>query len=67
MMAKMVHFPVLVITGRYDMNVAPLTAWRMAHAIPGAKIVFFEQSGHLTSCEEPDKYRSVLESFLNDR
>ena len=61
------HFPVLVITGRYDMNVAPLTAWRMAHAIPGAKIVFFEKSGHLPSYEEPEKYRSVLESFLNDR
>jgi proline iminopeptidase len=61
------HFPVLVITGRYDMNVAPLTAWRMAHAIPGAKIVFFEHSGHLPAFEEPEKYRSVLESFLNDR
>jgi proline iminopeptidase len=61
------HFPVLVITGRYDMNVAPLTAWRMAHAIPGAKIVFFEKSGHLPSYEEPEKYRNVLESFLNDR
>jgi proline iminopeptidase len=61
------HFPVLVITGRYDMNVAPLTAWRMAQAIPGAKIVFFEKSGHLPSYEEPEKYRNVLESFLNDR
>ena len=26
--------PTLVITGRYDMNVAPLTAWRIAHLIP---------------------------------
>jgi len=61
------HFPVLVITGRYDMNVAPLTAWRMAHAIPGAKLVFFEKSSHLPSYEEPEKYRSVLEGFLNER
>jgi proline iminopeptidase len=59
------HFPTLVITGRFDMNVAPITAWRMAHAIPGAKIVFFEESGHLPSYEEPEKYRSVLEAFLN--
>ncbi len=59
------HFPTLVMTGRYDMNVAPLTAWRMAHAIPGAKIVFFEQSGHLPSYEEPERYRAVLEAFLN--
>jgi proline iminopeptidase len=59
------QFPTLVITGRYDMNVAPLTAWRLAHEIPGAKLVFFEQSGHLPSYEEPDKYAAVLEEFLN--
>ncbi len=58
-------FPALVMTGRYDMNVAPLTAWRLAHAIPGAKIVFFEKSGHLPAYEEPDKYITVLEDFLN--
>jgi proline iminopeptidase len=58
------HFPTLVITGRYDMNVAPLTAWRMAQAIPGAQIVFFEKSGHLPAYEEPEKYLKVLETFL---
>jgi proline iminopeptidase len=58
------HFPTLVMTGRYDMNVAPLTAWRMAHAIPGAQIVFFERSGHLPAFEEPEKYLEVLETFL---
>jgi proline iminopeptidase len=57
-------FPTLVITGRYDMNVAPLTAWRMAHAIPGAQLVFFEKSGHLPAYEEPDKYLQILETFL---
>lgn len=61
------HFPTLVITGRYDMNVAPLTAWNLAHTIPGAKIVFFEESGHLPSYEEPAKYQTVLETFLNER
>ena len=58
------RFPTLVITGRYDMNVAPLTAWRMAHAIPGAQLVFFEKSGHLPAYEEPEKYQKVLEEFL---
>jgi proline iminopeptidase len=60
-------FPTLVITGRYDMNVAPLTAWDLAHAIPGAKLVIFEESGHLPSYEEPERYQSVLEDFLNSR
>lgn len=58
-------FPTLVLTGRYDMNVAPLTAWRMQQAIPGAKIVFFEQSGHFPWFEEPTKYRAVVEQFLD--
>ncbi|HSM84847.1 MAG TPA: alpha/beta hydrolase [Candidatus Limnocylindrales bacterium] len=61
------HFPVLVINGRYDMNVAPLTAWRLAQAIPGAKAVFFEHSGHLPSYEEPDRYVQVLQDFFNGR
>jgi proline iminopeptidase len=58
------NFPTLVITGRYDMNVAPLTAWHMAHAIPGAQLVFFEKSGHLPGFEEPVKYLKVLEAFF---
>ncbi|MGA7349626.1 MAG: alpha/beta hydrolase [Acidobacteriaceae bacterium] len=61
------RFPTLVITGRWDMNVAPINAWTMAHAIPGATIVFFEQSGHLPAYEEPEKYRRVLEEFLDAR
>ena len=58
--------PTLVITGRYDMNVAPLTAWKLSKAIPDAKFVAFEQSGHLPSYEEPDKYVEVVSSFLKD-
>jgi proline iminopeptidase len=61
------HCSTLVITGRYDMNVAPLTAWNMAHAIPGAKLVYFEESGHLPSYEEPDKYVQVIEGFLRGK
>jgi proline iminopeptidase len=58
------NFPTLVITGRFDMNVAPLTAWRMYKAIPGAKFEVFEKSGHLPSYEEPDKYVSIVDDFL---
>jgi proline iminopeptidase len=60
------NFPTLVINGRYDMNVAPLTAYRMYKAIPNAKLVLFEQSGHLPSYEEPDKYVQVLNDFLTN-
>jgi proline iminopeptidase len=58
------HFPTLVITGRYDMNVAPIVAWKLAHEIPGAQMVFFEKSGHLPAYEEPEKYLRVLNDFF---
>jgi proline iminopeptidase len=58
-------FPTMVITGRYDMNVAPLTAWNIYKAIPGAKFVVFEKSGHLPSYEEPDKYVKVVDEFFS--
>jgi proline iminopeptidase len=57
--------PTLVITGRYDLNVAPLTAWRMAHEVPHGQFVAFEESGHLPAYEEPERYRTVLEGFLD--
>jgi proline iminopeptidase len=60
-------FPTLIITGRYDLNVAPLTAWRMYKSIPGAKLVVFARSGHLPSYEEPDKYVEVVNAFLAER
>lgn len=58
--------PALIITGRYDMNVAPLTAWKMYKAIPGARFEVFEKSGHLPSYEEPEKYVRVVNSFLGE-
>jgi proline iminopeptidase len=60
-------FPTLVITGRYDMNVAAVNAWNIYKAIPGAKLVVFSQSGHLPSYEEPGKYVDVVDAFLAGR
>ncbi len=58
------RMPTLVLTGRFDMNVAPLTAWTIAHQIAGAKLIFFEKSGHLPAYEEPERYLQVLNDFL---
>jgi proline iminopeptidase len=58
------HFPTLVITGRYDMNVAPSTAWRIHQRIAGSRFVVFERSGHLPYFEEPEEFVRTLESFL---
>ncbi len=58
------NVPTLVINGRFDLNVTPLVAWNIAHTIPGAQLVYFEKSGHLPSYEEPDRYVSVVDTFL---
>jgi proline iminopeptidase len=58
------RFPTLVITGRYDMNVAPVVAYKIHQAIPGSKFAVFERSGHLPFFEEPDEFVRVMEEFL---
>ena len=57
-------FPALVITGRYDMNVAPSVAFKIHQAIPGSQFAVFEKSGHLPFFEESDEFVRVMEGFL---
>ena len=61
------RLPVLVMTGRHDMNVAPLIAWKIHKAIPGSRLVIFERSGHLPFLEEPERFKRELEDFLGAR
>jgi proline iminopeptidase len=56
--------PTAVLTGRYDMNVAPSTAWKIHKGIPGSRWEVFEKSGHLPYFEEPEKFVRVVEDFL---
>jgi proline iminopeptidase len=58
------RLPVLVITGRYDMNVAPVVALKIHRAIPGSQLVVFDRSGHLPFFEEPERFKKVVEEFL---
>jgi proline iminopeptidase len=58
------RMPALVITGRFDMNVSPRTAWKIHRAIPGSELAIFERSGHLPWYEEPARFLSVMEVFL---
>ncbi|WP_435611052.1 proline iminopeptidase-family hydrolase [Streptomyces sp. C10-9-1] len=55
--------PVLVTSGRHDAT-TPAMVGRIAERIRGAEWVVFEESAHLPSVEEPDRYRQVLEAFL---
>jgi proline iminopeptidase len=57
-------FPTLVVTGRYDFNVAPSVAWAIHRAIPSSELAVFEKSGHLPFCEEPGPFASRVGAFL---
>ena len=56
--------PTLVATGRYDINVAPSTAWKIHKAIANSRWVVFEKSGHLPYFEEPEKFVGAVNDFL---
>jgi proline iminopeptidase len=58
------RFPTLVITGRYDINVAPSVAWKIHQEIPNSQFVVFETSGHIPYYEEPEKFVQTIETFL---
>jgi len=57
-------FPALVITGRYDINVAPSVAYKLHKAIPNSQFAVFEKSGHLPNFEEPELFVKTIEAFL---
>ena len=62
---KKYSFPTLVVTGRYDINVAPSTAWKIHQSIPNSRFVVFERSGHIPYYEEREKFVSTIEDFLS--
>jgi proline iminopeptidase len=63
---KKFHQPTLVITGRYDINVAPSVAYEIHQAIPNSQFKVFEQSGHLPWFEEPELFLNVVDRFLSE-
>jgi pimeloyl-ACP methyl ester carboxylesterase len=56
--------PVLITSGRYDVT-TPAVVRPIADGIRGAEWFVFEQSAHLPSAEEPERFRQVLASFLS--
>jgi len=59
-----IDLPVLVTSGRYD-EMTPALVEPLVAAIKGAEHVVFQESSHLAMAEEPDRYRQVLSSFLD--
>jgi proline-specific peptidase len=59
-----IDLPVLVTSGRYD-EMTPALVEPLVAGIKDAGHVVFQESSHLAMAEEPDRYRQVLGSFLD--
>lgn len=56
--------PTFVGCGRYDLFTTPECSKRLANAIPGAELVWFERSGHFPWIEEPDAFFEAVRGWL---
>ena len=56
--------PALVLAGRHDRTCSVPAAEAMANGIPNAKLVVFENSGHMTFVEENEAYLAAVSQFL---
>ena len=61
------RFPTLVMTGRFDMNVAPSVAYAIHKALPDSRFIVFEKSGHLPFYEEQERFVVTVREFLSGR
>jgi proline iminopeptidase len=59
-----VAHPVLVLAGRHDRTCSMPAAEAIAAGIPGARLVVFEHSGHMSFAEEPEAYRAAVREFV---
>lgn len=56
--------PTLLIWGQRD-AVIPLEHGSLAHAaMPGSRLVVFEEAGHFPHCSDPARFNAVLREFL---
>jgi pimeloyl-ACP methyl ester carboxylesterase len=59
-----IHVPALIIWGREDQIVPLWVGERLSAALPNARLVVFDQVGHVPHEETPDPVRLELEAFL---
>jgi proline iminopeptidase len=57
------RLPVLFLTGRYD-EATPETVADFHRLVPGSEFVVLENSAHMSMLDEPEKFMSVVRSFL---
>jgi proline iminopeptidase len=59
-----VSHPVLVLVGRHERTCSVAAAEAIAAGIPGARLVVFENSAHMSYAEENEAYLAAVREFL---
>lgn len=59
----LVDEPILLTSGRHD-EATPDQVARIVERLPQAEWVLFEESGHLSHAEEPDRYMAAVSDFM---
>lgn len=58
--------PALVLVGRHDAVHGPHESSRIAANLPGASLVFLEDSGHLPWLDEPDAFTAAVIDWVDE-
>jgi 3-oxoadipate enol-lactonase len=61
-----VRAPTLIICGREDQATIPLHSEAMARVIPGARLVWMEECGHMSAIERPEQVNATLVPFVRE-
>jgi non-heme chloroperoxidase len=59
-----IDVPTLLCFGRHDQFVAPANGELLLGAIPDARLVMFEDSGHAPFWDEPERFDAELDGFI---
>jgi 2-hydroxy-6-oxonona-2,4-dienedioate hydrolase len=59
-----VHAPTLIVWGRQDELIPVASGEKMRDGIAGAKLVVFEQCGHVPQIEKPEEFNKAVLEFL---
>lgn len=56
--------PVLVLHGRFDAVLAPVTSWKIHRQLADSRFQVIEQSGHMPFVERPEEFVASVGAFL---
>jgi pimeloyl-ACP methyl ester carboxylesterase len=62
----LISCPTLIAWGTKDRLITVRDAPRFAEAIPGAREVIFEDTGHMAMLEQPARFNALLRDFLDE-